>query len=182
MNETQHKFSTYLNYDQVSCAEHRKKAKAALITITGYMTGQSSPLQRQINFVFQFSLLYSCDKINHFREGLLNLIRILVLAAIKLIMVQWSAINRELQLETFEKRIQNAFLFFKSIGKCKTSNLLKEFPCCNFQMSRRQQMRVSKFPFNVICTAIISLMKNILNVRRHFDCLKFQFSAFTLFL
>lgn len=36
-----------------------------------------------------------------------------------LIMVQWSVVNKELQLEIFGKGIPKAFLFFKSVGKVK---------------------------------------------------------------
>ena len=107
MNETQHIHIPKLLL--VSWAEDRKKAKAALITVTDYMIGQSSPLQKQINFAFQFSLLYSYDKINHFREGLLHLIRILVLAAIKLIIgegngtpVQYSCLENPMDGEAWQ--------------------------------------------------------------------------------
>lgn len=53
-----------------------------------------SPLEKQINFAFQFSLLCSYDKVNHFREDLLNLIRAPVLTLVRPVMTQWSAANR----------------------------------------------------------------------------------------
>ena len=124
MNETQHIHIPKLLL--VSWAELRKKAKAALITVMDYMIGQSSPLQKQINFAFQFSLLYSYDKINHFREGLLNLIRILVLAAIKLIIGEGN--GTPLQYSCLENPTDGGAWKATVHGVAKSQTQLSDFP------------------------------------------------------
>lgn len=87
---------------------------------------------------------------------------------------------RELQIEIFVRRIQNAFLFLKSLENNKTV-LLKGFPC-DFYIPQRGQMWAWKFCFNVNPTVIISLMENTPNVRKWCGYFKFHFLALTLSL